>query len=146
MRTLQRNKVAIRTAWNRCIGEVATLAGAAMVATLMIGATAATQQATVQGKPDARRMYSGEMLPDEAVRAFAENDRMFAVRVVRHGAKVRELPAASSRLHNVRFTSVGKNYDLYDYLALNRVVGLLVLKNGHVVAEDYELGIGPQNR
>jgi CubicO group peptidase (beta-lactamase class C family) len=99
-----------------------------------------------QAVPDARRMYSGEMLPDEAVRAFAENDRMFAVRVVRHGGKVRELPAASGRLKNVHFSSAGKTYDLYDYLALNRVVGLLVIKDGRVAMEDYELGIGPQNR
>lgn len=94
----------------------------------------------------ARRMYSGEMLPDEAVKAFAHADELFAVRVVRHGAKVRELPAAAKRLRNVRFTSAGKTYDLFDYLALNRVTGILVLKNGRVALEDYELGIGPQTR
>jgi CubicO group peptidase (beta-lactamase class C family) len=32
---------------------------------------------------------------------------------------------------------------LYDYLADNRVAGILVLKNGEIVFEDYELGIGP---
>ncbi len=94
----------------------------------------------------ARRMYSGEMLPDEAVKAFAHADELFAVRVVRHGAKVRELPAAAKRLRNVRFTSAGKTYDLFDYLALNRVAGILVLKDGRVALEEYELGIGPQTR
>jgi len=44
----------------------------------------------------------------------------------------------------VQFEAGGKKYDLFDYLALNRVAGLLILKNGEVVREDYELGIGPE--
>jgi len=125
--------------------SAATLAsvGAALAVAM---ASVAAQQAPAQEKPDARTMYGGEMFPDKAVWAFANNDQMFPVRVVRHGDHVRALPAASARLKNVRFTSAGKTYDLYDYLALNRVVGLLVLKDGHVAAEDYELGIGPQTR
>jgi CubicO group peptidase (beta-lactamase class C family) len=125
------------------LASVVTLAGALAAA---LGA-----QELAQTPPDARRMYSGEMLPDEAVRAFANSDKMFPVRVVRHGAWVRELPAADVPLRNVRFNvssglapgGAGKTYDLFDYLALNRVVGILVLKNGKVALEDYELGTGP---
>jgi CubicO group peptidase (beta-lactamase class C family) len=95
---------------------------------------------------DARAMYDGAMLPDAAVRAFAASDKLFPVRVVRRGAKVRELPAAAAPLRNVRFAVAGKTYDLFDYLALNRVVGVLVLKDGEVALEDYELGIGPATR
>jgi len=43
-----------------------------------------------------------------------------------------------------QFESAGKEYDLFDYLADNRVAGLLILKNGKVVFEDYELGTGPE--
>ena len=32
---------------------------------------------------------------------------------------------------------------LFDYLATGRVAGILVLKNGEIALEDYELGIGP---
>jgi CubicO group peptidase (beta-lactamase class C family) len=71
---------------------------------------------------------------------------LFPVRVVEHGTKVRELPKAKISLKNVQFEASGKKYDLFDYLALNRVAGLLILKNGEVMMEDYELGIGPQTR
>ena len=50
------------------------------------------------------------------------------------------LPAANTRLDGVTFTSKGKRYDLYDYLSLNRVSGLLVLKNGRIALETYQLG------
>jgi CubicO group peptidase (beta-lactamase class C family) len=36
--------------------------------------------------------------------------------------------------------------DLNDYLALNRVAGLLVIKDGRIVLEDHELGTGPDTR
>jgi hypothetical protein len=49
-------------------------------------------------------------------------------------------------LKNVRFQSRGAEYDLFDYLADNRVAGLLILKDGKVVLEDYELGTGPDSR
>jgi CubicO group peptidase (beta-lactamase class C family) len=35
---------------------------------------------------------------------------------------------------------------LYDYLAYDRVAGLLILKDGKVVLEDYELGASPETR
>ena len=40
----------------------------------------------------------------------------------------------------------GRRYDLVDYLAYNRVAGLLVLKDGAIVREDYELGLAPDVR
>lgn len=40
----------------------------------------------------------------------------------------------------------GRTWDLYDYLSVNRVAGLLVLKRGRVAAEVYDLGIGPQTQ
>jgi hypothetical protein len=43
-------------------------------------------------------------------------------------------------LENVTFQIESKRYDLNDYLALNRVAGLLILKSSKVVLEDYELG------
>jgi CubicO group peptidase (beta-lactamase class C family) len=43
-------------------------------------------------------------------------------------------------LKNIRFKSDGKEYDLYDYVSLNRVSGLLVLKDGKIAFETYQLG------
>src|ERR1700739_1967552 len=89
---------------------------------------------------DVRQVYAGEMWPDAQVEAFQRAARLLPVRPVRRGATVRTLPASPRRLDNVVFTVGTQRYDLFDYLALNRVAGLLVLKDGGVVLEDYELG------
>jgi CubicO group peptidase (beta-lactamase class C family) len=90
-----------------------------------------------------RQVFDGSMRPDVEVKTFAHSDELFPVRVVERGNTVRKLPLAKTPLKNMQFEA-GKHYDLFDYLALNRVVGLLILKNGEVALEDYELGIGPQ--
>jgi len=91
-----------------------------------------------------REVFDGAMTPDLEVRTFSHSDELFPVRAVERGKNVRELPKAKMPLKNVRFEAGRKHYDLFDYLALNRVAGLLILKNGEVVLEDYELGIGPE--
>jgi len=91
-----------------------------------------------------RQVYDGAMRPDVEVKTFSNSDQLFPVRVVKRGTTVGNLPAAKTQLQNVQIDIGGKQYDLFDYLALNRVAGLLILKNGEVVLEDYELGIGPE--
>ena len=93
-----------------------------------------------------RQVYDGEMTPDLEVKTFARSDELFPVRTVEKGSKVRPLPLAKTPLKNVQFETGGKRYDLFDYLALNRVAGLMILKNGEVVLEDYELGTGRETR
>jgi CubicO group peptidase (beta-lactamase class C family) len=95
---------------------------------------------------DARQMFDGAMRPQDAVNTLENSDRLFPVREIKRGGSVRALPVSKMPLQNVRFEVNGKHYDLYDYLALNRVVGLLVLKNGEIALEDYELGAGTQTR
>jgi hypothetical protein len=90
-----------------------------------------------------REVYDGAMRPDVEVKTFAHSDQLFPMRVVDRGSAARALPKAKTPLNNVFFEAGGKRYDLFDYLALNRVVGLLIVKNGEVVLEDYELGTGP---
>ena len=46
----------------------------------------------------------------------------------------------------IHFRSRGRDWDLQDYLAVNRVAGLLVLKDGHIAAEIYQYGNTPQTR
>lgn len=87
-----------------------------------------------------RQIFDGTMRPDEEVSAFSHSDAWFPVRVVNKSSTVREIPKSKTKLTNVKFEVNGKPYDLYDYLALNRVAGLLILKNGKVIFEDYELG------
>ena len=120
--------------WRACpaiLGIVLALSGAA---------APAHQSAGV------RQMFDGKMLPDVEVATFARSDTIFPVNVVLRKGPIRPLPAASMKLAEIHFKSDGKDYDLFDYLAYNRVAGLLVLKDGKVVFEDYELGTGAQTR
>jgi CubicO group peptidase (beta-lactamase class C family) len=94
----------------------------------------------------ARRVFDGKMLPNIEVATFEHSDTLFPVNLVLRKGPVRPLPPGSTRLKEIQFKSEGKDYDLFDYLAYNRVAGLLVLKDGNVVFEDYELGTGPQSR
>ena len=85
-------------------------------------------------------ILAGTMLPGVEAATFEHSETLYPFsRVLRKGP-VRPLPLASKQLQNVRFASGGKNYDLYDYLADNRIAGLLILKDGQIAFEDYELG------
>jgi len=85
-------------------------------------------------------VYDGTLTSDIQVHTFRNTDRLFPVRVVKHGPHVLALPPAPKRLTRVEFGSAGKSYDLIDYMALNRVTALLVLKDGKIAYEDYEMG------
>jgi hypothetical protein len=91
-------------------------------------------------------MYDGKMLPSEEVTTFEHSDELFPVNIAQRKGNVRPLPPSPKRLSEIKFSSEGKDYDLYDYLAYNRVAGLLILKDGKIVFEDYELGAKPDTR
>ena len=93
-----------------------------------------------------RSLLDGTVRPDMEVIAFGRSDELFPVRVVRKGPALVPLRQSSRPLMPIKFQSDGKNYDLFDYLSLNRVAGLLVLKDGEISFEDYELGIDSSTR
>jgi CubicO group peptidase (beta-lactamase class C family) len=93
-----------------------------------------------------RQMYDGALTPDLAVNTFRHIDRLFPTRVIAHGDHVLALPAAAHPLTQVKFMSRGKHWDLFDYLAVNRVAGLLVLKDGKIALEIYQYGNTPKTR
>ncbi|NDQ58122.1 MAG: serine hydrolase [Acidipila sp.] len=93
-----------------------------------------------------RQVFDGKMLPAVEVATFEHSDTLFAANTVLRKVPVRPLPAAPAKLKEIHFTSDGHEYDLFDYLAYNRVVGLLILKDGKIVMEDYELSVGPNSR
>ncbi len=94
----------------------------------------AQQPATVQ------QILSGTMLPSDEVTTFEHSEALYPSRRVWRKGSVRPLPLAANQLKTVRFKWNGKDYDLFDYLADNRIAGLLILKDGKVMFEDYELG------
>ena len=64
---------------------------------------------------------------------------------VQHGDQVQPLPKAEHAPPiKYRYRNVG--YSLDDYLERRRVTGLLVLKNGEIVAERYRYGRAPESR
>lgn len=95
---------------------------------------------------DIRQVLDGTMLPDVEVATFEHSELLYPYKTVVHRGPVRPLPPMTHGLSGVRFESAGRNYDLFDYLADNRVAGLLILKNGQIAFEDYELGAAPQTR
>lgn len=90
-----------------------------------------------------RQIFDGTVTPDKQVYTFSHSDKWFPVRVIKKGTYLRKLSKSKTKLTNITFEANGKTYDLFDYLSLNRVAGLLILKNGKIVFEDYELGTKP---
>lgn len=84
-----------------------------------------------------RQIYDGVLTPEMAVHTFRNIDRLFPVRTVPRAATTLPLPPAATPLKTVRFSDGGKQYTLDDYLELNRVAGLLVLKDGRIKLERY---------
>lgn len=115
---------------------------------------AAAGGAAAQGYPHAdepigtvEQVYDGHLTPDLAVSTFRNIDRLFPVRVVEAGEDPRPLPEAKKDLQAlVTMEADGKTYDLYDFLALNNVVGMIVLEDGEVVYETYQRGNTPETR
>jgi len=92
------------------------------------------------------QLYDGTMRPGDEVSTFSRTETIFPVRTIKRGNAVRTLSRRNAPFPAIRFESNGGHFDLYDYLAINRVAGLLVLKDGTIALEDYELGAGPDTR
>lgn len=93
-----------------------------------------------------RRYYDGTLRPDEMVAAMSQEVGWFPSRRVRRGEAVSPLPDAGRRLPPLEIRDHGRTFDLYDYLSVNRVAGLMVMQDGAVIEESYSLGIGPQTQ
>lgn len=87
-----------------------------------------------------RQIYDGALYPDIQVQTFRNIDRLFPTRTIKRGTQVFPLPKSDVPLKVLQFASAGKKYDIYDYMSLNRVSGLLVIKDGKIAFERYELG------
>jgi CubicO group peptidase (beta-lactamase class C family) len=114
----------------------------ALLASLLVALMPATN-ARGSDIASLRQLYDGAMSPDVGVATFSHTERLLPVRTVHRGARPKALPARAAAFPPILFQDHGRTFDLYDYLSANRVAGLLVLKDGEVALEDYELGTGP---
>lgn len=87
-----------------------------------------------------RLFYGGKLLPTEQLPLMRNQGWLFAQRKVPRGDKVSPLPYAASQLEDIVIEGAGGPYDLADYVHRNRVGGLLIMKNGKVLLEHYDLG------
>jgi CubicO group peptidase (beta-lactamase class C family) len=93
-----------------------------------------------------RQMYDGALTPEMAVHTFRNIDRLFPTRAVAHGAHPRPLPPSPLPLRDVHFRQDDASYNLDQYLDLNRVAGILVLKGGRIALERYRYGNSERTR
>ena len=93
-----------------------------------------------------RQVYDGALMPDIQVNTFRNIDRLFSTRTVEHGSTVYPLPWSAEPLTSLTFESDGETYDLFDYVSLNRISGLIAIKDGQIVYETYQLGNSENSR
>lgn len=93
-----------------------------------------------------RQVYDGALMPDIQVNTFRNIDRLFSTRVVKRGSNVYSLPRSANPLTSLTFSSENKVYDLYDYISLNRISGIVAIKDGEIVYEKYQLGNSERSR
>jgi hypothetical protein len=117
-----------------------------LAALLAAGGAAVAKEPARPDIGGARDIYDGSLFPDKAVRTYSNTDLIFPTRKVKAGGKPSPLPVSDKPMGPVTFKSEGKTYDLPDYVALNRMVGLVVLKDGKIVFEHYDFGFRPDMR
>lgn len=119
---------------------------AALLVTPAAGALAAQYPHATEPIGTVQQIYDGALTPEMAVNTFRNIDRLFPTRTVPRASQPMPLPPAATQLSGVSFGHRGRRYDLETYLELNRVAGLLVLKNGRVALERYRFGNSERTR
>lgn len=89
------------------------------------------------------RFYDGSLLPPELVAVMSDPGRAMPWSRIPRGGATRPLPTADRPFPRLAIRHADRTWDLVDYLSVNRVAGLLVMKRGEVVLETYDLGVGP---
>src|SRR5262245_59090962 len=87
-----------------------------------------------------RDIYDGVLPPEIAVNTFRNIDRLFPTRTIPRSTRPSPLPRAATPLGAVEFSADNKRYTLDDFLELNRIAAILVLKNGRIKLERYRFG------
>ncbi|MHC1546984.1 serine hydrolase domain-containing protein [Phyllobacterium sp. K27] len=119
----------------------ATMVGAALVwTTFPVLAADSTYPHANEPIGTVEQVYDGSLLPDLAVSTYRNIDRLFPTRTIKAGTNALDLPKADKQLTNVKFKYEDKDYDLYDFVALDNITAMLVIKDGKIAFETYQRG------
>lgn len=115
----------------------------ALAAASLLGPAASAQ--TTEGLPPTGKSILF-WTPAEQKVGYKNIEKLYKVRVVPRGAKVRPLAPAAGPEPQVHISHAGADYDLDSYIEAFNVSGLLVLKDGEIALERYGLGRGEADR
>ena len=101
-------------------------------------------------RADAPRDTIGVMLswtPDQTIVNFRRSDQIFAAHTVHHGANVRALPRAAAQIDPVVRQSDGlPTVSIEQLMELERITGVIAVKDGEIILERYAFDRGPDDR
>lgn len=120
--------------FRRNIVLAALLVGSALAAPAAFAKDAAVQL------PLAERL--GFWSSSEQESGYRAMETVFTTNLIKAGSPVRALPVAPQEM-KIDFTYEHRPYTIDDFVKTNRVAGVLVIKDGQIVAEHYGLGRGP---
>ncbi len=83
--------------------------------------------------------------PGEQEANYRTMERIFPTTVIKAGSAIRPLPVAKAPVE-ISFVHEHRPYTVDDFMAANRVSGLLILSGGKIVLERYGLGRKPDER
>ena len=98
------------------------------------------EQAAPYGHPDSVLFWT----PEHQLAGFPNYDRIFETRAIPASPDPFPLPQRLRDFSGLSYEIEGESYDLEAFLKHNRVAGLLVLKDGSIVLEEYRLGHRPE--
>jgi CubicO group peptidase (beta-lactamase class C family) len=101
---------------------------------------------STQTDADILAPYVSNTTPENQAATFRGQDKVWPVRAIRRGERVRPLPPHARSLEGMTFEAGGGRLGPSDVMARNRTAGLLILKNGEVALERYGMGNDPQSR
>ncbi len=93
-----------------------------------------------------QQLYDGVLTPNLTANTLRNVDRLFPTRTIVPSAHPKPFQPAEKQLTQVKFTVNDRPYDLFDFLAVDRVSGMIILKDGKVAFETYQLGNTPSTR
>lgn len=98
-------------------------------------------------------IYNGDMFPEIAINTFRNIERHFPTRTIPASVAPKPLEESLLSLHSFKSKikdnstqTADQSYDIYDYITLNSITGIVILKQGKLVYENYQHGNGPDTR